>query len=122
MSRNKVKQFSNKNKTNLNYHLLLLITHHSTQPPEANTAMCALPPFRSIQSLPLYTLPGSSHFLQTFLNDTLPPLPRKTCFPCRPTLDGSPKRTIFGNLLSFIQRIYPSYLNLYLIIAFKSGN
>ena len=42
--------------------LPLLTTHHNTEPREANTATHAPPPFQSVQSPPLYTLPGSSHF------------------------------------------------------------
>ena len=36
-------------------------------------------------------------------------------------LDGWPKRTIFGNLSSFIRRTWPSHLNLSFIIALESG-
>ena len=36
-------------------------------------------------------------------------------------LDGWPKRTIFGNLSSFICRSCPSHLNLYFVIALESG-
>ena len=35
--------------------------------------------------------------------------------------DGWPKRTIFGNLSSFIRRTWPSYLNFSFIIALESG-
>ena len=35
--------------------------------------------------------------------------------------DGWPKRTIFGNLSSFIRRTWPSHLNLSFIIAPESG-
>ena len=35
--------------------------------------------------------------------------------------DGWPKRTIFGNLSSFIRRTWPSHLNLSFIIALYSG-
>ena len=36
-------------------------------------------------------------------------------------LEGSPNRTIFGNLSSFICRTCPNHLNLSLIIALESG-
>ena len=36
-------------------------------------------------------------------------------------LDGWPTRTVFGNLSSFIRRTWPSYLNLFFIIALESG-
>ena len=39
----------------------------------------------------------------------------------RVALDGWPKRTIFGNLSSFIRRTWPSHLNLYFILAPESG-
>ena len=35
--------------------------------------------------------------------------------------DGWPKRTLFGNLSSFIRRTWPSHLNLSFIIAPESG-
>ena len=38
----------------------------------------------------------------------------------RLALDGSPKRTIFGNLSSFIHRTCPWHLNLSLIIVIES--
>ena len=58
--------------------LLLLIAHHSTKPPEANTATNAPPSSQSIQSLP-YNLLGSSHFSSIFRFDILSPQPRTTC-------------------------------------------
>ena len=38
----------------------------------------------------------------------------------RLTADGWPKRTIFGNLSSFIRRTWPNHLNLSFIIALES--
>ena len=98
--------------------LLLLTTHRSTKSPEATTATHTLALSQSIQSLPLYTLPGSSHFLQIF-HYLLQPKRRRPAF--RSAQHGWPKRTIIGNLSSFILGTCPSYLNLSLIIALKSG-
>jgi hypothetical protein len=100
-----------------------LLTHYITKPPEANTATYAPPLPQSIKSLPLYTLPRSSHFPQISSCNILPLF--SSHWGRRPTflltLDGWMKRTILGNLPSFIRRTSPSHLILSCIIAIESG-
>ena len=60
-----------------NHILLVLRTDCSTKPPEANSATYASPPSNSIQSLPLDTLSGGSHFPYVIL----PPRSGTSCFP-----------------------------------------
>ena len=60
--------------------LLLVATHRSTKPLEANTATNAPPPSLSIQSLPVYTLQGSFRSLKNFSRHS-PPKLLTTYFP-----------------------------------------
>ena len=74
--------------------VLLLTIRRSTKPPEVKTATHGPPlPSQSILSLPLYTLPRSSHVP---LNLSLwhPPTPDEDDLAFRLAIDGWPKRTI----------------------------
>ena len=78
--RKRKKNALSKEEIRLKLLLLLLTSPRSTKPPEANIATYAPPRSLSIQSLPLYTLPGNSHFSLIFPYDILPPRLVATCF------------------------------------------
>ena len=89
------------------------------KPPEANTATHALPPSQSIQSLLFYTLPEVPISFKSFFMTSSHPRRRRLAF--RLALHGWPKRTIFGNLSSFIHTMCPNHLSLSFSIAPESG-
>ena len=106
-----------------NAQLQLLIAHCSTTPPASNTATHAPPPISSIKGslhpslfTPFQDIPIS--FKSLFMTSSQPRRGRPAF---RVAPDGWPKRTIFGNLSSFVCRTWPSHLNLSFIISLDSG-
>ena len=74
---------------------------------------------QSIQSFPLYILPGTFFFTLSFSYDFIHPFYGRPAFHF--AFDGWPKRTLFGSLSSFIHRSLLSHVNLFLSIALESG-
>lgn len=98
---------------------LKLINSSKKEPTEDKTAMHSPPPHGLFTALLFSPPPEVPISVRSFLVTFLYPIQERPTF--RLALDRWPKSSIFGNLSSFICKIWPSHLNLSFNIALKSG-
>ena len=98
------------------YYLQLTVVPSHLRPTQLRTLLL------NLSLLKAFLFKTSQEFtvsFKSFLMTTSRPNHRRPAFHL--ALDGCPKRTIFGNLSSFIPSTCPSHINLSFIIALESG-